>query len=124
MFDAQLLPHEVFWLYVIIFVISVMGTIEIGYLLSNKAPSKVKKDTFECGQEEDVHPHEIFILGADRYFAYAVAFFILDAFTWILIAGTKALDIYIAAGLFMATYLVALMAALSYYVIKVREALG
>ncbi len=124
MLETQLLPHEVFWIYVIIFVVSVMGTIEIGYLLSSRSPSKIKRESFECGQEEDIHPHDIFILGADRYFAYAIAFFILDAFTWILIAGTKALDIYIAAGLFMATYLVALMAALSYYVIKVREALG
>jgi NADH:ubiquinone oxidoreductase subunit 3 (subunit A) len=121
---GQLLPFEVFWIYVLIFVISAMGTVEIGYLLSNKAPSKVKRSTFECGQVEDVHPHEIFIIGADRYFAYAVAFFILDAFTWILIAGANAVDFFLAAGLFIATYLIVLMAALSYYIIKVREGLG
>lgn len=124
MFGPELLPYEVFWIYVIIFTVSAMATIEMGYLISNRAPSKVKKETFECGQEEDIHPHDIFIRGADRYFAYAVAFFILDAFTWILIAGSRALDVYLATGLFIATYLLALMAALSYYVIKVREVLG
>lgn len=123
MFESQLLPFEVFWSYVIVFVISTSLTVILGYLLANRAPNSVKKSTFECGQKEDVHPHEIFIRGADRYFAYAVAFFILDTFTWIIIAGVRALDIYLASGLFIITYLLAIMIALSYYVIKVRERL-
>ncbi len=123
MFESQLLPFEAFWTYVIIFIISTAITVIIGYILANRAPNPVKKTTFECGQKEDIHPHEIFIRGADRYFAYAVAFFILDAFTWIIIAGVKALNVYLASGLFMVTYLLAIMTVLSYYVIKVRERL-
>lgn len=120
---SQLLPYEVFWSYVISFLISAALTVIIGYILANRVPSNVKEDSFECGQEEDVHPHEIFIRGADRYFAYAVAFFILDAFTWIIIAGAKVISLYVATGFFIATYVVAIMSALAYYVLKVREGL-
>ena len=123
MFELQLLPFEAFWAYVIIFFISMALTVILGYLLANRAPSPTKKTTFECGQKEDIHPHEIFIKGADRYFAYAMAFFILDAFSWIIVAGVKALDVFIASGLFIITYLIAIMIALGYYVIKVRERL-
>lgn len=123
MFGYQLLPFEAFWAYIIIFAISTLLTVVLGYLLANRAPNPVKKSTFECGQKEDVHPREIFIRGADRYFAYAVAFFILDAFTWIIIAGVQALNIYLVSGLFMATYLLAIIIVLTYYVLKVRERL-
>lgn len=123
MLGSQLLPYEVFWIYITIFAISTSLTVILGYILANRAPNPIKKSTFECGQKEDVHPHEIFIRGADRYFAYAVAFFILDSFTWIIIAGVKALDVFLASGLFIATYLIAIMIVLAYYVLKIREML-
>jgi NADH:ubiquinone oxidoreductase subunit 3 (subunit A) len=119
----QLLPYEVFWTYLFSFVISTAFTIIAGYILATRIPSSMKFDAFECGQPEDILPHQTYIKGADRYFAYAVAFFILDAFTWIIIAGARVLDFYIAAAFFMATYIIALMSALAYYVIKVREGL-
>ena len=121
MFGYQLLPFEAFWIYIVIFAISTSLTVILGYLLADRVPNPVKKSTFECGQKEDVHPHEIFIRGADRYFAYAVAFFILDAFTWMIIAGVKALNIYLISALFMTTYLLAIIIVLAYYVLKIRE---
>jgi NADH:ubiquinone oxidoreductase subunit 3 (subunit A) len=80
-------------------------------------------ETFECGQEEDIHPHETFVRGADRYFAYAIAFFILDAFVWIIIAGAKSLRVYLPTGLFISLYIMSLLSALAYYIFRVREEL-
>ena len=121
--NMQLLPYEAFWIYISIFLVSTLLTIVIGYILANRAPSKVKSDTFECGQEEDIHPHETYIRGANRYFAYAVAFFILDAFTWMIIAGAISISTYLIAGFLISVYIIILISVLAYYVIKVREAL-
>ena len=123
MVSEQIVSYEAFWIYLFTFVISTMLTIIIGYILASRSPSKIKAETFECGQEEDIHPHETFIRGADRYFAYAVAFFILDAFVWILIAGAASLKMYIPTGLFISLYIVSLFSVLAYYIFKVREAL-
>jgi len=120
---ATILPHEAFWIYVGLFLIVTDVTIMIGYILARKLPSVVKEATFECGQPEDIHPHETYIRGADRYFAYAVAFFILDAFTWILIAAVKALDIFIFSFLLLALFLGGITTALYYYITRVREVL-
>ncbi len=118
-----ILPYEAFWMYVGLFVFVSALTILIGYILARRNPSPVKEATFECGQEEDIHPHETYIRGADRYFAYAVAFFILDAFTWILIAAVKAFNVYLGSFVLAALFLAAITVALYYYVSRVREVL-
>lgn len=116
----EILPYEAFWIFIIIFFIAALGTIEAGYILSRKAPSPVKEATFECGQDEDIHPHETFIRGADRYFAYAVAFFILDSFTWIIIAAVRVISIYLATILLLTTFIAGISVSLAYYVYRVR----
>ena len=120
---ASILPYEAFWIYVSLFIFVSVVTILAGYIMGRHKPSPVKEATFECGQEEDIHPHDTYIRGADRYFAYAVAFFILDAFTWILIAAVKAFNYYLTSFILVSLFLSGIAVALYYYVSKVREVL-
>lgn len=120
---ASILPYQAFWIYVGLFLFVTTITILIGYILARRKPSPVKEATFECGQEEDIHPHDTYIRGADRYFAYAVAFFILDAFTWILIAAVKAFNIYITSFILVSLFLSGIAITLYYYITRIREVL-
>lgn len=70
-----------------IFFISGLIVPVLAYILVGRSRGEVKEDTFECGQEIDIRPMDIRIVGAMRYFAYAVAFFVLDALSWILMAS-------------------------------------
>ncbi len=116
-----LTPEEIYWTFIFLFLVVAMLTIVIGYILARKAPTKVKRETFECGQEVDIHVHDTYIKGAERYFAYAVAFFILDAFTWILIASVNALKTYLFTTTLIVVYIVLIMIVLAYYISKLRE---
>lgn len=83
----RLPDYLVFWIFVGLFAISVALTVIVGYILSTKVPTEVKGATYECGQPEDIHPHEIMFKAAERYFAYAMAFFVLDVLAWVLFAA-------------------------------------
>ncbi len=115
-------PFEAFWIYVILFFLTSLGTIEIAWLLSSKRREPEKYKTFEAGQPMDVVPNEVGLFGSIRYFAYAMAFFVLDAFVWILFASLTALRVLSsAAAMALFIYISILLVGLWYYIIRVLE---
>jgi len=115
-------PFEAFWIYVILFFLTSLGTIEIAWLLSSKRREPEKYKAFEAGQPMDVVPNEVGLFGSIRYFAYAMAFFVLDAFVWILFASLTALRILSsAAAMALFIYISILLVGLWYYIIRVLE---
>lgn len=87
----EILPHEAFWIFITSFFLTGALLPIIAYILVGRRRGEIREDTFECGQEIDIRPTDVTIAGAMRYFGYAVAFFVLDAFVWILMASTNSL---------------------------------
>ena len=79
-----------FWIYALIFALSLVSTVLLSRLLSPRAPNPVKHSIYECGQAPMGRARDFMIAGANRYYAYAVAFFALDAFSWILLTSVLA----------------------------------
>jgi|Deesub1362B_J571_1020462.scaffolds.fasta_scaffold00004_439 NADH:ubiquinone oxidoreductase subunit 3 (subunit A) len=98
---AEILPFEAFWLFITSFFITGLLLPIIAYLLIGRRRGEVREDTFECGQEIDMRPNDVTIVGAMKYFGYAVAFFVLDAFVWILMASTNLLTSVSLAPLYL-----------------------
>jgi len=115
-------PYESFWIFIIIFFITSFITVAIGWILANRKRSKVKYDMFDCGQKPDTTPHKLSIFGSVRYFAYAMAFFVLDAFVWIILSSVypfKVSGSYIA--IYFIIYIVIVLVGLTYYINRVME---
>jgi len=116
-------PYEAFWIFVGIFFISSLIVIVLGWILSNKRESSIKEDMFDCGQKPDVTPHKIPIFGSIRYFAYAMAFFVLDAFVWIILASVYPFKICSGCfSIFFLLYIGIILVGLSFYINRVMEA--
>ncbi len=83
----------VFWIFAAIFTLSLASIIVLGKLLGISKPTPNKLTVFECGQKPMGRARDFKITGALRYFVYAVAFFALDAFTWIVLASSTTIAI-------------------------------
>ena len=81
-----------FWLFALLFLVFMVSTVIAAKLLTTSKPTPIKTTTYECGQEPMGEAHSFMIAGSLRYFIYAVAFFVLDAFSWILLASAKTLS--------------------------------
>jgi len=113
--------HIWLWVFIVAFFVAGLVVPVIAYILVGKTGGKVKEDTFECGQEIDFRPADVRILGAMRYFGYAVAFFVLDALSWILMAS---LGIFIEAlnPLPVIIYIVIIAVGIYFFVKGLEEA--
>jgi NADH:ubiquinone oxidoreductase subunit 3 (subunit A) len=56
-------------------------------LISSKKPNTTKTTIYECGQKPFGEARSFRLLGITRYFGYAVAFFALDAFAWMILTS-------------------------------------
>jgi NADH:ubiquinone oxidoreductase subunit 3 (subunit A) len=111
-----------YWIFILLFFLSGLIIPVIALILQGRRRGDVKEDTFECGQEIDVRPGDLRILGAIRYFAYAIPFFVLDALAWILIAGVSIFNFNLSP-LPLIIYVVVVFVGI-YYFVRVIEGGG
>jgi len=76
-----------FWLFTALFIAFLSIAILISKLLAPSKPNPIKKNIYECGQPPFGRALSFRVTGALRYFGYAVIFFALDAFTWIILTS-------------------------------------
>ncbi|RLE48668.1 MAG: hypothetical protein DRJ31_06700 [Candidatus Methanomethylicota archaeon] len=110
-----------FWIFAFLFLIVMLLGLILGKILSRLyGPHKktpFKDETFECGQLPFSVAQDHPLVGATRYFVYAVAFFVVDAFAWMLLASTIATTTATWVALFVAFYVIITLAGL-YYLLK------
>jgi len=80
-----------FWLFTALFIVFLAFTILSSRLLAPIRPNPIKRNIYECGQPPFKRALSFRVTGALRYFGYAVIFFALDAFAWILLASVYSL---------------------------------
>jgi len=84
---------QAFWAFAVIDFAFLALAVISARLISPKKPTKIKTTIYECGQPPYGEARSFRIMGISRYFGYAVAFFALDAFAWILLTSAQSFQI-------------------------------
>jgi NADH-quinone oxidoreductase subunit A len=104
-----------FWIFTLIEVLFLIVAIIIAKLLGPKKPTKIKKTIYECGQEPFGEAREFRISGITRYFGYAVVFFALDAFAWVLLTAALSINTIPHVIGITSTYLIVVLVGVGYF---------
>jgi len=89
----QISGFQAFWAFAFIDFGFLALAVIAARLISPKKPNKIKVTTYECGQEPYGEARSYKLTGISRYFGYAVAFFALDAFGWIILTSAMSVKI-------------------------------
>jgi NADH:ubiquinone oxidoreductase subunit 3 (subunit A) len=85
--------HLAFWAFTFIEIGFLAFAIIAARLLSPKKPNKIKATIYECGQDPVGEARSYRMLGITRYFGYAVVFFALDAFAWVVLTAAMSISV-------------------------------
>ena len=104
-----------------IMVLFLTSAIILARLFSAKKPNKIKTQTYECGQDpfSDIKDHKF--LGITRYFGYAVLFFALDAFAWVILTAGISINLDIVSISTVSIYLVVVLTGVFYFIAELKK---
>jgi len=111
----QIKEFEAFWAFAIIDFGFLALAVIAARLVSPKKPNPTKVTTYECGQKPFGEARSFKLTGISRYFGYAVTFFALDAFGWMVL--TSALSVKITTELIsiIAIYTFIIFTGIAYF---------
>ena len=113
--------HLAFWTFASIEIVSLAFIIIVARLLSAKKPNRIKTTIFECGQEPFGEAREFRILGITRYFGYAVVFFALDAFAWVVLTAAMSINITLQMVAIVSVYILIVLVGIAYFLAELRK---
>ena len=110
-----------FWIFGLVIVGFLTFAIVAARLFSAKKPNKIKNQTYECGQDpfSEVKDHKF--LGIARYFGYAVLFFALDAFAWVILTAALSVSLNVVSIATVSIYLVVVLTGVFYFIAELRK---
>jgi NADH:ubiquinone oxidoreductase subunit 3 (subunit A) len=109
---------QAFWIFTIIELVFLGSAVISARLVSPKKPNKIKVTTFECGQDPINEAKSYRILGITRYFGYAVAFFALDAFAWVILTSALSVSITATTVSVIALYAFIIFTGIAYFLVE------
>lgn len=111
----QISGSQAFWAFALIDFGFLALAVMAARLVSPKKPNPTKVTTYECGNEPFGEARTFRLTGISRYFGYAVAFFALDAFGWMVL--TSALSVTITTELIaiIAIYTFIIFTGIAYF---------
>lgn len=113
--------HLAFWIFT---------TTEIGFLavailaarlISPKKPNEIKGTIYECGQEPFGAAKDYKILGITRYFGYAVVFFALDAFAWVVLTAAMSISVTLKTISIVSLYVLVVLIGVGYFLAELNK---
>ena len=113
--------HLAFWIFT---------TTEIGFLavaiiasrlIGAKKPNKIKATIYECGQEPFGAAKDYKILGITRYFGYAVVFFALDAFAWVILTAAMSINFNLETISVVTVYIAVVLVGIGYFLTELKK---
>ena len=113
--------HLAFWIFT---------TTEIGFLavaiiasrlIGAKKPNKIKATIYECGQEPFGAAKDYKILGITRYFGYAVVFFALDAFAWVILTAAMSINFTLETISIVSVYVAVVLVGIGYFLTELKK---
>jgi len=110
-----------FWVFTFVLIGFLTFAIIAARIISAKNPNKIKKTTYECGQDPFSDVRDFKILGIVRYFGYAVLFFALDAFAWVILSAAISLNLNIVSFATVSLYLLIVMTGVVYFIVELKK---
>ena len=105
---------QAFWIFTGIELMFLGAAIAAARLVSPKKPNKIKNTIYECGQDPFGEAKTFRILGIARYFGYAVAFFALDAFAWVVLTAAMSIQVSVSAIASVSLYVFIILIGVGY----------
>lgn len=109
---------QAFWIFTGIELGFLSMAILAARLISPKKPNETKTTIYECGQEPYGEARSFRLLGITRYFGYAVAFFALDAFAWMILTSAISVSFTLETLSILVTYSFIVALGLAYFLVE------
>lgn len=113
--------HVAFWLFTSIEIGFLIIAIIISKLIGPKKPNTTKKTIYECGQNPFTPASEFRLLGITRYFGYAVVFFALDAFAWVILTAAFSISFDVKMIATVSFYTLIVLIGIGYFLVEQKK---
>ena len=113
--------HLAFWAFASIEIGFLAFAIIAARLLSAKKPNKIKATIYECGQDPFGEARSYRMLGITRYFGYAVVFFALDAFAWVVLTAAMSISFTIQTIAAVSVYILVVLVGIGYFLAELGK---
>ncbi|MCW4036168.1 MAG: NADH-quinone oxidoreductase subunit A [Candidatus Bathyarchaeota archaeon] len=113
--------HLAFWIFASIEIGFLTFAIILAWLIGSKKPNKIKKTIYECGQRPFGDAKDYRILGITRYFGYAVVFFALDAFAWVVLTAAMSINFSFKAIAVVSVYILVVLVGIGYFLAELNK---
>ena len=113
--------HLAFWTFASIEIGFLAFAIIVARLLSAKKPNKIKATIYECGQDPVGEARSYRLLGITRYFGYAVVFFALDAFAWVILTAAMSINFTLETIAIVSLYVLVILVGVGYFLAELNK---
>ena len=113
--------HLAFWTFASIEIGFLTFAIIVARLISAKKPNKIKATIYECGQDPVGEARSYRMLGITRYFGYAVVFFALDAFAWVILTAAMSINFTIETITIVSLYVLVVLIGVGYFLAELNK---
>jgi NADH:ubiquinone oxidoreductase subunit 3 (subunit A) len=113
--------HLAFWIFGFAMT-GVLGLlIAVSWLFGAKKPNEIKQTTYECGQDPIGEASDYKLLGISRYFGYAVIFFALDAFGWVVLTAAMSINFSLQTISIVSVYILIVLIGIGYFLTELNK---
>lgn len=110
-----------FWIFTAIFLVFLGVAILIARLIGPLKPNPIKSTIYECGQEPFGKASGFRITGTTRYFGYAVVFFALDAFSWVVLMAATSITFTLKSIAIVSVYTFIVLIGIGYFLSELKK---
>ncbi len=112
--------HLAFWIFTTTQIGFLAVAIIAARLIGPKKPNEIKGTIYECGQPPFGAAKDYKILGITRYFGYAVVFFALDAFAWVILTAAMSINFNLETISIVTVYIVIVLVGIGYFLSELK----
>jgi NADH:ubiquinone oxidoreductase subunit 3 (subunit A) len=112
--------HLAFWIFTTTQIGFLAFAIIAARLIGPKKPNEIKGTIYECGQAPFGAAKDYKILGITRYFGYAVVFFALDAFAWVILTAAMSINFNLETISIVTVYIVIVLIGIGYFLSELK----
>jgi len=113
--------HLAFWVFTAVFIAFLSVAILIARLFGPIKPNSIKQNIYECGQAPFGRASGFRITGIVRYFGYAVVFFALDAFSWVVLTAAISIKFSLETVTAVSVYTLIVLVGIGYFLAELRK---
>jgi NADH:ubiquinone oxidoreductase subunit 3 (subunit A) len=113
--------HLAFWAFASIEIGFLAFAIIVARLIGAKKPNKIKATIYECGQDPVGEARSYRMLGITRYFGYAVVFFALDAFAWVILTAAMSINFTLETIAIVSVYVLVVLIGVGYFLAELNK---